>query len=637
MSLYPQITDRNKPLTSKPLIRHPGLCCQGLGQMPVTFPTERRQDRLFPTRPKGKQILHLCTHLAPLLPEAHTDTSANPLINFWYGPVVIRDSKIVHPSPKVHGEFTEPVVYRDTPAPARKFTYPVTEVPEGLLRPAQLAPPEGESEVYALADLHNPALLLVDHQLEPGGQVPGDTGFDSLTCSETSCQDQHVIDVAHKPVSTSFKLFIEVVQHDVGQQRREWRTLWGSDLGCLNGVPDFNACPQIAANQRQKGLIAHFSSDSTHKHVVVDLVEELLKIKIHGNAIPLPDVLLYLPECSMGRTLRSGAETQPGKSRVEYRCKDLQNGLSNQPVEDYGDAEHPCSSPSWLGNAYPPQWGWLVFAIQQGLADRSPVLFRKGGKVFNAHSVNTRCTLVRLHLLPCPLHVAPFHDQLHEILVQGRLSEFTPDTDSPCRVHGHIRVVHGSSLFNRVRPFSKVSSMITPPIMASADFCPITKEIAPSRAIPLCCVLPSSLAPVGNFPGRPGSLINQMPPWSFMQTKHASHAGQISPDKNMDFQCTTAAFTLSPVPGGLCHVVLTRPETKPSMRFLFVSSHLCAQASFRPSLARPPLPSASSYFRPFGHYRYSYRGLPPLKSMPMSGVHKALHSDGNSASLHCRR
>ena len=73
------------------------------------------------------------------------------------------------------------------------------------------------------------------------------------------------------------------------------------------------------------------------------------------------------------------------------------------------------------------------------------------------------------------------------------------------------------------------------------------------------------------------------------------HARQISPNKNMNCQCTTAAFTLSPVAGGLRHLVLTRPETEPSMRFLSVGSHLCARASFRPPLAGLPLPSASSY------------------------------------------
>jgi len=131
----------------------------------------------------------------------------------------------------------------------------------------------------------------------------------------------------------------------------------------------------------------------------------------------------------------------------------------------------------------------------------------------------------------------------------------------------------------------------------------------------------------------------------------------------MNCRCTTAAFTLFPVPGGLCHLVLTRPETEPSMRFLSaclcvarrqVGSHLCTRACgashssfacrsgpvrpwpgrsrhlsrrspFRPPLAGLPLPSASSYICPtIEHYRYSYRGLSPHQFMPMSDVHKAL-------------
>ena len=69
---------------------------------------------------------------------------------------------------------------------------------------------------------------------------------------------------------------------------------------------------------------------------------------------------------------------------------------------------------------------------------------------------------------------------------------------------------------------------------------------------------------------------------------------EISPDKDMNFRYTAAAFTLSPAPGGLRHLVLTRPGTEPSMRFLSVGSHLCARASSRQPLARLPLPSASS-------------------------------------------
>ena len=96
----------------------------------------------------------------------------------------------------------------------------------------------------------------------------------------------------------------------------------------------------------------------------------------------------------------------------------------------------------------------------------------------------------------------------------------------------------------------------------------------------------------------------------------------------MSLQCAAAAFTLSAGPGGLCHLVLTRPQTGPSMQFVFLDSHLCARASFRQALADLPLPSASSYPESIGS---SYRGLPPHKLMPMSGVHHAFERTAASA------
>ena len=53
--------------------------------------------------------------------------------------------------------------------------------------------------------------------------------------------------------------------------------------------------------------------------------------------------------------------------------------------------------------------------------------------------------------------------------------------------------------------------------MASADSCPITLHVAIRGAV----------------------------------KKQRPHVGQASPDKNVNFHCTTAAFTLSPEPGAL--------------------------------------------------------------------------------------
>ena len=100
-------------------------------------------------------------------------------------------------------------------------------------------------------------------------------------------------------------------------------------------------------------------------------------------------------------------------------------------------------------------------------------------------------------------------------------------------------------------------------------------------------------------------------PW-----RHGPPAGQISPDKDVNFPCATAAFTLSPAPGGLRHLVLTRPGTEPSMRFLSVGSHLCARASSRQPLARLPLPSASSFICPHGHTGTPTGDFHPTSSRP---------------------
>ena len=79
---------------------------------------------------------------------------------------------------------------------------------------------------------------------------------------------------------------------------------------------------------------------------------------------------------------------------------------------------------------------------------------------------------------------------------------------------------------------------------------------------------------------------------------------------------------------GLCHVMLTYPETRPCMLFLFVGSSLCTPASFRRPLAVPPLPSASTCANVQSTFAgFMYRGFSPHKFTPMPGVHKRFERD----------
>ncbi len=80
--------------------------------------------------------------------------------------------------------------------------------------------------------------------------------------------------------------------------------------------------------------------------------------------------------------------------------------------------------------------------------------------------------------------------------------------------------------------------------MASADFCSLTPQIAPRRAV-RAGLLATAFArrrPVARRDAR--ALVNQWGPAGDWQSRIAPPRKQISPNKNMSFQCTTAAFTL---------------------------------------------------------------------------------------------
>jgi hypothetical protein len=86
-------------------------------------------------------------------------------------------------------------------------------------------------------------------------------------------------------------------------------------------------------------------------------------------------------------------------------------------------------------------------------------------------------------------------------------------------------------------------SPMLPATSASADFCPITPCIAVrgaafALAFAVCFARPGRQHPERLGLGQPAG------PSGFYAKRSHRLVGQISPNKNMRFQCTTAAFTL---------------------------------------------------------------------------------------------
>src|SRR4030043_1255654 len=91
--------------------------------------------------------------------------------------------------------------------------------------------------------------------------------------------------------------------------------------------------------------------------------------------------------------------------------------------------------------------------------------------------------------------------------------------------------------------------------MPSADFCLLTRYVAMPGAAGLVmrrCLFRGSLEdsypPTAN--GYAGFLVIRVNPFRNLLMSLLPHGKQISPDKDVNFPCTNAAFTLSPEPAG---------------------------------------------------------------------------------------
>jgi hypothetical protein len=100
------------------------------------------------------------------------------------------------------------------------------------------------------------------------------------------------------------------------------------------------------------------------------------------------------------------------------------------------------------------------------------------------------------------------------------------------------------------------SFRFTESTVPSADFCVLTPHVAIRGAIGLimsCCLfcvsrLQDSYPSTAN--GYAGSLVNRIDLFRILLMNLLWRDVQISPDKNVNFPCTNAAFTLSPEPMG---------------------------------------------------------------------------------------
>ena len=172
--------------------------------------------------------------------------------------------------------------------------------------------------------------------------------------------------------------------------------------------------------------------------------------------------------------------------------------------------------------------------------------------------------------------------------------------------------------------------------MASADFCGLTRCITARRAVWSDGSAPIRSLEIGLRDLAPGR-IRYGTTRPFLPS--VRQGAQISPAKNGNYRCTSAAFTVGCVPVGFAAMCqLASHPSALTMRFLSVASHVL-HSGFLRTIARGFALAFGSWLSllTMSPSRYSHRGLRPHKFAPMlGGAHRSLnrtHCGGPSFGL----
>jgi hypothetical protein len=208
-------------------------------------------------------------------------------------------------------------------------------------------------------------------------------------------------------------------------------------------------------------------------------------------------------------------------------------------------------------------------------------------------------------------HVRQYVQLTHCDRIKGKQFHDAPISDSSDRISTPTSSSLDAPLISTFGP----SSQSPETTMPSADFCVLTPHVSMRGAIGLimsCCLFCVSHCK-GLIPARQHRiclvpLVNRLNLFRNSLMNLLSRDAQTSPDKNVNFPCTNAAFTLPLEPEGfvvlcqlaqglslLCGFCLLRLRSGQALSRVVSLSNHCTPASFRPLLAETPLPSARTF------------------------------------------
>ena len=162
---------------------------------------------------------------------------------------MLRDAEVSHPASEIVGQFEQPVLHGYPPASSGVLPDAASEFFICLVRPDDAGSAEDETKEVDVGRSINSAFGFIDRELEFVRQEGFHPFHDPLSGTLAFDQYNEVVGVADEFVTALFKLFVQRVEQDVGEKRRERPALRNTQAGLFQSPVHLHPGSQVRADQ----------------------------------------------------------------------------------------------------------------------------------------------------------------------------------------------------------------------------------------------------------------------------------------------------------------------------------------------------------------------------------------------------
>src|SRR5262249_40263844 len=312
----------------------------------------------------------------PLLPDHRPEPVPDPLLKVYQHRWRLASTEVSDPASQIAAQLLGHLLHAHAPRPPRQFPNLRLEPEHRFGRnPPSRLPVPGKAEAQKLPfpwPCHR-TLLLVHLALELRRDESRNAGHHALPRPSAANVDIAIIRIPREPEASPLQLPVELIEHDITQQGRQWSALRRPLIHRTHQPAFHHPGFQKRPDQLQHAPIADPGFDSGYQFVVRNPVEEFLQIQVHYPAITLGDILLRRCHRLMCRTPGPKPVAVIGKRPIPPALQYLHHRLLDESIQHRRDTK--LSYPSVrLGDFHPLHRLRLIGPAQQLFPNGWPML-----------------------------------------------------------------------------------------------------------------------------------------------------------------------------------------------------------------------------------------------------------------------